>query len=403
MESTKTVSFASAPKTKYERIQTQTTTTTEGLEAEQLSSSHIETTKSIIPKSNLRRRSSIISNESHPSSQSFREENQFQDEPENNHGESNNGVGFWEYVSVLARHPSYRAYLASHLCQNLGDYFVRIANVLVVEAFATSNGDDDSGSALAYVTLARLLPNAIFALVGGVLADNLNKRNLMVTVDCISGFVVLGYLLAINYESLPLLYAVTVLRSALSATYYPSATGIVVELVAGGNEPSDAKAFSTRRDLQLAVTLNSWAWGGSVIIGGLLAGKLAAMLGLKACYFIDCGTYLTSAVFIARGVKSDYRKHSKDDSKEENHSSDSFKDETIQKSKPCESQSLLGYLVACGFGWMVFAKPSASLIWGIEDIVGAQFATVFDDDGNEDTALSSIHMGVLFSTIGLGW
>ena len=159
MESTKTVSFASAQKTKYERIQTQTTTTTEGLEAEQLSSSHIETTKSIIPKSNLRRRSSIISNESHPSSQSFREENQFQDEPENNHGESNNGVGFWEYVSVLARHPSYRAYLASHLCQNLGDYFVRIANVLVVEAFATSNGDDDSGSALAYVTLARLLPN----------------------------------------------------------------------------------------------------------------------------------------------------------------------------------------------------------------------------------------------------
>ena len=292
MESTKTVSFASAPKTKYERIQTQTTTTTEGLEAEQLSSSHIETTKSIIPKSNLRRRSSIISNESHPSSQSFREENQFQDEPENNHGESNNGVGFWEYVSVLARHPSYRAYLASHLCQNLGDYFVRIANVLVVEAFATSNGDDDSGSALAYVTLARLLPNAIFALVGGVLADNLNKRNLMVTVDCISGFVVLGYLLAINYESLPLLYAVTVLRSALSATYYPSATGIVVELVAGGNEPSDAKAFSTRRDLQLAVTLNSWAWGGSVIIGGLLAGKLAAMLGLKACYFIDCGKEL---------------------------------------------------------------------------------------------------------------
>ena len=318
MESTKTVSFASAPKTKYERIQTQTTTTTEGLEAEQMSSSHIETTNSTILKSNLRRRSSIISNESHPSSQSFREENQFQDEPESNHGESSNGVGFWEYVSVLARHPSYRAYLASHLCQNLGDYFVRIANVLVVEAFATSNGDDDSGSALAYVTLARLLPNTIFALVGGVLADNLNKRNLMVTVDCISGFVVLGYLLAINYESLPLLYAVTVLRSALSATYYPSATGIVVELVSGGNDPSDAKAFSTRRDLQLAVTLNSWAWGGSVIIGGLLAGKLAAMLGLKACYFIDCGTYLTSAVLIARGVKSDYRKHSKDDSTEAN-------------------------------------------------------------------------------------
>ncbi len=401
MESTKTVSFASAPKTKYERIQTQTTTTTtaETLDTE---------------KSNLRRRSSILSNDSHPSSHYFPEENQFQDEPENNHGEhedfdraiektsSSNGVGFWEYVSVLARHPSYRAYLASHLCQNLGDYFVRIANVLVVEEFATRNEKDGSGSALAYVTLARLLPSAIFALVGGVLADNLNKRNLMVIVDCISGFVVLGYLLAINYESLPLLYAVTVLRSALSATYYPSATGIVVELVAGGNKPNDAKGFSTtRRDLQLAVTLNSWAWGGSVIIGGLLAGKLAALLGFKACYFIDCATYLTSAMLVARGIKPDYRKHSSRD--EGNRNSDSSRDETIPKPNTCDNQSLLGYLVACGFGWMVFAKPSASMIWGIEDIVGAQFATVFDDNGNEDTALSSIHMGVLFSTIGLGW
>ena len=183
--------------------------------------------------------------------------------------------------------------------------------------------------------------------------------------------------------------------------------GIVVDLVAGGNEPSDAKSFSARRDLQLAVTLNSWAWGGSVIVGGLLAGKLAAMLGLKSCYFIDCATYLTSAVLIARGVKPDYHKHrTEEEPTDDNTGTNSFQDEpqeNADKLDICESRSLLGYLVACGFGWMVFAKPSASLVWGIEDIVGAQFATVFEDDGTEDTALSSIHMGLLFSTVGLGW
>jgi len=83
--------------------------------------------------------------------------------------------------------------------------------------------------------------------------------------------------------------------------------------------------------------------------------------------------------------------------------SDTFGDERGDSIEQNENHSsLFGYLTACGFGWMVFVKPSASLVWGIEDIVGAQFATVFDDDGTEDTVLSSIHMGLLFSTIGLG-
>jgi len=52
---------------------------------------------------------------------------------------------------------------------------------------------------------------------------------------------------------------------------------------------------------------------------------------------------------------------------------------------------------------MIFLKASASLVWGIEDIVGAQFSTVYQDDGTEDEELSSVHMGLLFSTVGLGW
>jgi hypothetical protein len=46
---------------------------------------------------------------------------------------------------------------------------------------------------------------------------------------------------------------------------------------------------------------------------------------------------------------------------------------------------------------------SASFVWGIEDIIGAKFSTVFDKDGNEDEETSSWHMGLLFSVIGVGW
>lgn len=391
MESSKSVKFSSAPDTKYERVQTQ-----------------IQDVAATAAKSTvLRRRSSTVlpehSNTSHPII-----EDDFRQEDENDNGNDNldsggSSTGFREYASVLYRHPDYRAYLGSHLCQNLGDHFVRIANVLVVEEFASG-----SGSALAHATLARLLPNAVFALLGGILADRLDRRRLMITTDCVSGTVVLGYLLAIQYESLPLIYGVTILRSALSATYYPSASGILPDLVRGDSE-------SNRRDLQLAVTLNSWAWGGSVIIGGLFAGKIASLLGLKACYLIDCGTYCISALLISWGVKPDYKRtniteESRGESKtrvigDENIDDNySFRDERSEDAKQIDNHSSpFRYLIACGFGWMVFVKPSASLVWGIEDIVGAQFATVFDDDGTEDTVLSSIHMGLLFSTIGLGW
>ena len=383
MESAKSVTFSSAPDTKYERVQTQIP---DGITA--------------TGTTFLRRRSSALSAEhstSHPPPLIV--EDDFRDENDENVSET----GCWEYTSVLYRHPAYRAYLVSHLCQNLGDNFVRIANVLVVEEFASG-----SGSALAHATIARLLPSAVFALVGGVLADKLDRRRLMITTDCVSGIVVLGYLLAIQYESLPLIYGVTILRSALSATYYPSASGILPDLLHGKRERK-------RRDLQLAVTLNSWAWGGSVIVGGLLAGKVASLLGLKACYLIDCATYCMSALLIHNGVKPDYNqtKLAEDSLKDYNTTSidneavndkENFQDECRENVKRSDTQSsLFGYLITCGFGWMLFAKPSASLVWGIEDIVGAQFATVFRDDGTEDTVLSSIHMGLLFSTIGLGW
>jgi len=290
MESSKSVKFSSAPDTTYERVQTQIP--------------DVATTSA--KKAFLRRRSSTVvpdhSNTSHLPSliieSDFRDEDE-NDNDDNKHDFGGSSTGFCEYTSVLSRHPAYRAYLGSHLCQNLGDHFVRIANVLVVEELASG-----SGTALAHATLARLLPNAVFALVGGILADKLDRRRLMITTDCISGIVVLGYLLAIQYESLPLIYCVTILRSALSATYYPSASGILPDLLRGDPEQK-------RRDLQLAVTLNSWAWGGSVIIGGLLAGKIASLLGLQACYLIDCGTYCISAVLIAWGVKPDYNKTKK--------------------------------------------------------------------------------------------
>jgi MFS family permease len=330
----------------------------------------------------------------------------------------------WDYVTVVRKYPAYRVYLLSHMCQNLGDWFVRIASILIVEELASAASDSNSdngngmGKALSYVTLARLLPNAIFAQVGGILADRLDRRHIMISIDIVSGLVVVGYLAAIQYKSLDMFYIVTSFRSALSATYYPATIGIVPLLVHGN--PSD---------LQMAVTMNSWAWGLCAIIGGLLAGSIASVIGLQACYLIDLITYWISATVIAIYIKGNFKvaednnttnnnnnknknKNNKniDDQKENNLStmaaiavgggyqptSSTTDDETIvmddglpsidendkNNNNNCNSnpikkvygeiRDLFTYLSTCGFGMMIFLKSSARYVTSVARMILVQ-------------------------------
>jgi MFS family permease len=305
-------------------------------------------------------------------------------------------ITFGDYFSVLYRYPMYRAYLLSHLCQHTGNWFVRIASILIVEELAEPV---HKGEVLSVMTLCRLLPNAVFAQVGGVLADQLDRRNLMIILDVMAGFVVLGYLLAIQQHSLPLFYGVTILRSACDATYFPVTVGIVPLLV---SEP---------RDLQCAVTMNGWAWSIMAILGGVIAGSLAASIGLNTCYLIDFGTFWLSAFVLYFGVHGNFKVKTTSVVQQTSglattEQSDGLPTDSALVRKVKNTfrayKELSVYLVTCGFGLMVFLKSSASFIWGIEDIVLPEFATVFNEDGTEDEELSSMRMGEAFSVVGLG-
>ncbi|KAL3915456.1 MAG: hypothetical protein SGARI_008179, partial [Bacillariaceae sp.] len=95
-------------------------------------------------------------------------------------------VSFGDYCRVLYQYPNYRSYLLSHICQHTGDWFVRIASILIVEELAA---EGEKGEALAYMALCTQLPMAAFAPVGGVLADQFDRRTLMILIDVLSGIV----------------------------------------------------------------------------------------------------------------------------------------------------------------------------------------------------------------------
>ncbi|KAL3919084.1 MAG: hypothetical protein SGILL_003936, partial [Bacillariaceae sp.] len=280
---------------------------------------------------------------------------------------------------------------------------------------------ENKGEALAFMALATKLPMALFAPVGGILADQFDRRTLMIIMDVLSGIVVLGFLVAIQLQSLSIFYLVTAFRAALGASYFPVTTGIVPLMV------TDA------RDLQLAVTMNSWAWGTMAIVGGMVAGTLAAAIGLRTCYYIDFVTFMLSAVVIKCGVHGNFRVKEGQSKPVTSHGVDleltpqpAGAPTMEESSSPVlhghpQNRSVLSYITGpmketytvirelvtylrtCEFGMMVLLKSSASFVWGIEDIVGAEFSTVYEKkDGTENEELSSIHMGMLFSVVGLG-
>jgi hypothetical protein len=129
------------------------------------------------------------------------------------------------------------------------------------------------------------------------------------------------------------------------------------------------------------------------ILGGSVAGGISAMIGLQACYVVDIVTFCVSAGVVWWGIQGNYKVAS---------DGSAMAGRNVFDSCYLATKQLVVYLTTCSFGLLVFLKGSAALIWGPEDIIGVEFATVRDADGNELEDRSSVRMGLLFSTIGLG-
>ncbi|KAL7557522.1 hypothetical protein ACA910_005276 [Epithemia clementina (nom. ined.)] len=190
---------------------------------------------------------------------------------------------------VLRTHKALRWYLFTCICKDIDDWLVRVANLIVIQEWA------GTGVALSQLVLSALLPKAIFGPFGGVLADQLDRRHLMIVLDALAGVVVLGFLAAVYYKSIPILLAVTCARSAISAMYYPVVYGFLPLLI------------PDNQDLQYAGTAVTSVFGLMSMLGGLMAGSTAVALGMRARYAIDSITYFLSSLAMLLFISGDYR------------------------------------------------------------------------------------------------
>lgn len=130
------------------------------------------------------------------------------------------------------------------------------------------------------------IPVFLLSLFGGIVADRMNKRNILISTQ--SAFMVLAFILAIltqlNLITPLQIMLIAILNGIVMAFDAPSRQAVIVELV--------GKDY-----LFNAIALNSVAFNSSRIIGPALAGIFIASIGMSGCFYVNGMSFL--AVLIA--------------------------------------------------------------------------------------------------------
>ncbi|MEV3991704.1 MFS transporter [Streptomyces sp. NPDC049837] len=141
---------------------------------------------------------------------------------------------------------------------------------------------------IAAVTACGHLPWLLFGLVGGAVADRVDQRRAMWTVDLVRGGLMAAFAVAValGHASIALLIALAFVLTALQTLFDNAATSLLPSLV-----PADALAGANARLL-----------AGQQLAGAFLAAPLVPVLllaGAAVPYAADAATYLLAALLVA--------------------------------------------------------------------------------------------------------
>jgi len=181
----------------------------------------------------------------------------------------------------------FRWFFAGYLTSKLGTAMAPVATAFAV----LHTGVGPAG--LGYVMAARIVPVVLLLLLGGVFADRLGGRKVMIASDVLrcgaqAGFAVL---LLTGHASLPAMTVAAVLSGIGEGVFTPSLQALIPKLIPG-DRLGDANAL-----LSVAV---SGAGVAGPALGGLLAAALPGAAGPAAVLLADAASYAVSVIVLIR-------------------------------------------------------------------------------------------------------
>jgi MFS family permease len=187
-------------------------------------------------------------------------------------------------------HPDFCLFWIGGTLSTVGSQFTLVAMAWQVYELT------DSPLQVGLLGLGRALPQMALSLYGGVLADAIDRKRLMMLLQLVQ-CAISASLAALTIAGLitpGFLFAAAVLFALASALETPSRTAVIPNLV-----PDD--------DLHSAIALNMTQRSVAMVIGPSLAGIVLAVSGAAPCYVVDAASWfamLAGLALIARPLQA---------------------------------------------------------------------------------------------------
>lgn len=135
----------------------------------------------------------------------------------------------------------------------------------------------------------QLVPLLVFGLMGGAIADSMNRKKIIITAEVFLALASLGLFFNsyLNAPAVVFIFIIAACMSALVGFHRPAMEAITPQIVA-------------KEDLTQIAALNSFKFSFCAIIGPALSGFIIAQFGLKVIYFLDFLTFMLSIYFLIK-------------------------------------------------------------------------------------------------------
>lgn len=183
-------------------------------------------------------------------------------------------LGEMQWPSALS-HEAFRKYWFSQIVALGGNWMQNVGMQLVVLSITTS------AFAIGAINVVSALPMLLFSMYGGVIADQFDRRRIVIYSLAALGAISAIYASLIGFDRLEYwhILALAAIAGLIAAFELPAQQAFVSELV-------------PRRDLPQAIALNSASFNATRIVGPALAATAISIIGLAGAFIVNIFTLL---------------------------------------------------------------------------------------------------------------
>ncbi len=175
--------------------------------------------------------------------------------------------------------PNYRRYFTGQVISLSGTWMQTVAAIWLILSLT------DSGIAVGMTTALQFLPMLLFGAWGGLFADRMSKRRLLITTQALMAIPAIG-LFAVTASGVVtpwMVYLAVFMMGMVNAVDNPTRQSFVIEMVGADRVVN-------------AVSLNSVIVQAARIVGPAIAGLLIAGFGVVPCFAINALTFIAMIV-----------------------------------------------------------------------------------------------------------